>query len=147
MGVRNRQVAIAVGVILVAVVYVLITGMRDTMVYYYTVSEVAAQGDQMRGQPLRVAGNVVPGSIVTDSTGLRHEFVIEEGGKTLPVVYRDVVPDTFQDNAEAVVEGSIDDSGTFQATFLMAKCPSKYEAETDYAKYREQGVVAPAQGQ
>ena len=51
MGIRNRQVAIAVGVILVAVVYVVITGMRDTMVYYYTVSEVAAQqGQGQQGQ-------------------------------------------------------------------------------------------------
>lgn len=146
MGIRNRQVAIAVGVILVAVVYVLITGMRDTMVYYYTVSEVAAQQDKLTGEPLRVAGKVVPGSIDTDSTGLVHKFVIEEGGKSMPVVYRDIVPDTFQDNAEAVVEGAFDEHGTFQATFLMAKCPSKYEAETDYAKYRDAGVVAPAQG-
>lgn len=147
MGVRNRQVAIAVGVILVAVIYVLITGMRDTMVYYYTVSEVAAQQDELTGEPLRVAGHVVPGSIESETSGLMHRFVIHEGGKTMPVVYRDIVPDTFQDNAEAVVEGRLDEDGTFQATFLMAKCPSKYEAETDYSKYRQEGVVAPAQGQ
>jgi len=61
------------------------------------------------------------------------------------VVYRDIVPDTFEDRADAVVEGSFDSSGTFQATFLMAKCPSKYEAETDYAQFREAGIVAPAQ--
>jgi cytochrome c-type biogenesis protein CcmE len=146
MGIRNRQVAVAVGVILVAVIYVLITGMRDTMVYYYTVSEVTTQQDELTGEALRAAGNVVPGSIDTDATGLVHRFVIEEGGKTMPVVYRDIVPDTFQDSAEAVVEGALDEHGTFQATFLMAKCPSKYEAETDYAKYRDAGVVAPTQG-
>jgi len=146
MGVRNRQVAVAVGVILIAVVYVMITGMRDTMMYYYTVSEVIAEQATLTGSPLRVAGKVVPGSIDTDSTGLVHRFVIEEGGKTMPVIYRDIVPDTFQDEAEAVVEGMLDADGTFQATFLMAKCPSKYEAETDYAKYREAGVVAPSQG-
>ena len=67
MGVRNRQVAIAVGVILVAVVYVLITGMRDTMVYYYTVSEVMEQEDALEGEALRVAGKIVPGSIESDS--------------------------------------------------------------------------------
>ena len=43
MGIRRRQVAIAVCVILAAVAYVVVTGMRDTMVYYYTVSEVQAQ--------------------------------------------------------------------------------------------------------
>jgi len=147
MGIRGRQVGVAVAVILVAVVYIMYTGMRDTMVYYYHVSEVVDQQETLGGQALRVAGIVVPGSIETDSTGLVHKFLIEEGGKTLPVVYRDVVPDTFQDEAEAVCEGMIDEDGVFQATFLMAKCPSKYEAETDYAQYREAGVVAPTQKQ
>ncbi len=141
----RRQVAIAVTVILVAVVYVFITGLSDTMVYYYNVSEVSERRAELTGDVLRVHGQVVPGSIEKDVTGLVHKFLIEEGGLTVPVVYRDIVPDTFEDRADAVVEGSFDSSGTFQATFLMAKCPSKYEAETDYAQFREAGIVAPAQ--
>jgi cytochrome c-type biogenesis protein CcmE len=31
------------------------------------------------------------------------------------------------DGANAIVTGSIDDSGVFQANTLQAKCPSKYE--------------------
>ncbi len=146
MGIQRRQVAVAVTVILVAVVYVFITGMRDTMVYYYNVSEVADNRAELTGEALRVHGQVVPGSIETDHTGLVHKFLIEEGGRTVPVVYRDIVPDTFEDRADAVVEGAFDADGTFQATFLMAKCPSKYEAETDYAQYRDAGVVVPVQG-
>ncbi len=146
MGIARRQVAIAVSLILVAVAFVMYTGIQESSVYYYTVSEVVAQQSQLVGEPLRVAGEVVPGSITQDNTGLIHEFVIEEGGKTIPVVYRDIAPDTFQDRAEAVVEGMLDEHGTFQATFLMAKCPSKYEAATEYAEYRAQGVSAPAQG-
>ncbi|SVA35045.1 uncharacterized protein METZ01_LOCUS87899 [marine metagenome] len=145
MGVGRRQVAIAVTVILVAVIYVFITGLSDTMVYYYNVSEVSERRAELAGDALRVHGQVVPGSIEKDATGLIHKFLIEEGGLTVPVVYRDIVPDTFEDRADAVVEGSFDSSGIFQATFLMAKCPSKYEAETDYARFREAGVVAPAQ--
>ena len=145
MGVGRRQVAIAVTVILVAVVYVFITGISDTMVYYYNVSEVSERRAELVGDALRVHGQVVPGSIEKDTTGLVHKFLIEEGGLTVPVIYRDIVPDTFEDRADAVVEGSFDAAGTFQATFLMAKCPSKYEAETDYAQFREAGVVAPAQ--
>ena len=145
MGVGRRQVAIAVTVILVAVVYVFITGISDTMVYYYNVSEVSERRAELVGNALRVHGQVVPGSIEKDPTGLVHKFLIEEGGLTVPVIYRDIVPDTFEDRADAVVEGSFDAAGTFQATFLMAKCPSKYEAETDYAQFREACVVAPAQ--
>ncbi len=145
MGIRRRQVAIAVCVILAAVAYVVVTGMRDSMVYYYTVSEVQAQEATLQGMPLRIAGHVVAGSIQADGTNLVHSFVIEEGGAELAVVYRGIAPDTFQDGSEAVVEGEIDSDGVLQATFLMAKCPSKYEAETDYAQYREAGEGAPAQ--
>ena len=146
MGIRSRQVAIAVSLILVAVGFIMYTGIQETSVYYYTVSEVVEQQSQLIGEPLRIAGEVVPGSINQDNTGLIHEFMIEEGGKMIPVVYRDIAPDTFQDRAEAVVEGTLDEHGTFQATFLMAKCPSKYEAATEYEEYRTQGVSAPAQG-
>ena len=104
-------------------------------------------GSTRAGEPLRVHGQVVAGSIERDDTGLVHKFLIEEGGKTVPVVYYDLVPDTFEDLADAVVEGSFAAAGTFQATFLMAKCPSKYEAETDYAQFRQAGVAVPAQGQ
>ena len=145
MGIRNRQVAIAVGVILVAVMYMVITGTGETMVYYYTVSEVAAQGDALTGEPLRVAGKVVPGSIKQGGGGLVHRFLIHEGGKELAVVYRNIAPDTFQDNSDAVVEGKLDADGVFQADFLMAKCPSKYEAATNYSEYREAGIAAPPQ--
>ena len=144
MGIRRRQVAIAVCVILAAVAYIVVTGMRDTMVYYYTVSEVQAQEASLRGMPLRVAGHVVDGSIEKDDTSLVHTFMIEEGGAEMTVVYRGIAPDTFQDGSEAVVEGELDADGVLQASFLMAKCPSKYEAETDYAKYRESGEGAPA---
>ena len=144
MGIQKRQVAIAVTVILCAVLYVFVKGMSETMLYYYNVSEVAERRVELTGE---VHGQVVAGSIEKDATGLVHKFLIEEGGQTVPVVYRDLVPDTFQDLADAVVEGSFDADGIFQATFLMAKCPSKYEAETDYAKFRQAGVAAPAQGQ
>lgn len=144
MGLRRRQVTIAVVVVLAAVAWIMVTGMRDTMVYYYTVSEVADRRAELTDEPLRIAGKVVPGSIDSAASGLVHRFLIEEGGREMAVVYRDEAPDTFQDGSEAVVEGHLDEDGVFQATFLMAKCPSKYEAADDYAGYREAGMAAPA---
>ena len=81
MGVGRRQVAIAVTVILVAVVYVFITGISDTMVYYYNVSEVSERRAELVGDALRVHGQVVPGSIEKDPTGLVHK---SNGSGNLP---------------------------------------------------------------
>ena len=63
MGVQRRQIVIATVLICGALAYLVFTGMRDTMVFYYTVGEVLADAESMQGQPLRVAGKVVPGSI------------------------------------------------------------------------------------
>ena len=51
-----------------------------------------------------------------------------------PVVYRGVIPDTFTDSADVIVEGRLGRDGTFQATTLLAKCASRYESAPD--KYR-----------
>jgi cytochrome c-type biogenesis protein CcmE len=44
------------------------------------------------------------------------------------VAYHGIIPDTFVDDAAVVVEGQLQDDGTFRAHTLLAKCPSKYEA-------------------
>ena len=141
MGIPRRHVVIAVAVVLAGMAYLVMAGMRDTLVFYFTVSELSEQSSELTGERLRVAGKVMPGTIEVGSNHLVHRFTIEEGGRRLRVVYSGVAPDTFVDNSEAVVEGRLQEDGTFAASFLMAKCPSKYESETDYAKYRENGVV------
>jgi len=43
------------------------------------------------------------------------------------------VPDTFRDvpnvDVEVTAEGTLTETGTFDASRIMAKCPSKYEME------------------
>ena len=38
------------------------------------------------------------------------------------------MPDTFKDDAEVVVAGTLSEKGVFEAHEVIAKCPSKYEA-------------------
>jgi len=54
-----------------------------------------------------------------------------DGKVTYPVIYKGLVPDTFSDSADVVVEGRLDAAGTFHATTLLAKCASRYEAAPD----------------
>jgi len=146
MGLQRRQVLIAVLIVAGALGYLVFSGMQDTMVFYYTVSEVAAQSTALAEQPLRVAGKVVAGTIEVSSTDhLDRRFVIHEGGERMTVVYRGVTPDTLVDDSDAVVEGRLGTDGVFHATMVMAKCPSKYEGDTDYSRYREAGVDARSQ--
>ncbi|MBI3971096.1 MAG: cytochrome c maturation protein CcmE [Chloroflexi bacterium] len=125
-----------VAVIVLAVGYLVLTGLSSATVYYLTVGEYQAQQAQLAqqnaatgtrgGRAVRVSGNVVPGTIVREGTTVR--FTMADPSGSLPVVYKGVVPDIFGDDAQVVVEGRSGPDGAFHASNLLAKCPSKFEA-------------------
>ncbi|MDO8577685.1 MAG: cytochrome c maturation protein CcmE [Dehalococcoidales bacterium] len=116
------------GLILVlAVGYLGFMGFRSSASYYYSVNQLLDKGSSIYNKTVRLNGDVAPGSIEQKAGDLNLKFAVSEGGKTLPVVYRGAVPDTFQEGNPVVVEGSLDAAGVFQAKSLMVKCPSKYE--------------------
>ena len=126
----KRKIKFLVGslVIVLAVVWLGFSSFDESMAYYKTVDELRAMEQQAYGHRIRVAGNVVPGSIEKVSKGVR--FTLEQEGHTLKVSYvgKDLLPDTFKDGAQAMAEGKLLPSGEFQSTVIQAKCASKYEA-------------------
>ena len=73
----------------------------------------------------------VKGNQPTLFADLTLRFQMTDGDRAVPVSYRGVIPDTFGDKGEVVVEGVYRADGIFDASFLMAKCPSKYEMSPD----------------
>jgi len=118
---------LAVGAVLaLAVGYLVFTGLQTTTVYYLTVGELTARGPS--SQQVRVAGVVAPGTIVKDQGGLVLRFAVRDSTGQIPVVYTGgTTPDIFADQVEVVAEGKYGSDGTFHATTLLAKCPSKFE--------------------
>ncbi len=116
-------------VIVGALIWLGFIGFQESKAYYITVEEFSAMQGQLGGKTVKVAGDVVPGSI--DRSQSPMEFRISSRGQTLKVRYigKDVIPDTFRDESKAVVEGSLGPDGVFQARRIEAKCASKYEAE------------------
>ena len=126
----SRKIVIAVSLILVGLAILFSVGLRGSLVYYLTVSEFLDSGrrDDL-GDHFRVNGNVVPGSIERTPEAPGARFLMTDGKRQLAVLYARATPDTFVDGSEVVVEGSLGADGTFAATTLLAKCPSKYEAQ------------------
>ncbi len=127
---------VAGGLILGAVGYLMFSGINESMVYYYTIAEATTKTSELSDKGIRIGGFVSPGTIHRVGGQSRVEFVIFEksSDRTLPVTYQGIIPDTFKENAEVVVEGFYHPQKTvFRATTLLAKCPSKYEglAEED----------------
>jgi cytochrome c-type biogenesis protein CcmE len=118
-------------VVLAAFAYLFLSGMEASQVYYLTVSEFNQRAAELEpGEPYRVSGRVQPGSIDLADNGLDLQFTVydpERDDSLLAVTYHGVVPDSFMENSEVVVEGALG-SDTFEAHELLAKCPSKYEA-------------------
>jgi cytochrome c-type biogenesis protein CcmE len=115
--------------------------------YYQTLDEflvVAASSSELSGQALRVHGYVANDSIERDLEAKQVRFRVQNdpphGGHTsqttLAVLYRGLeTPDLFRDGAEVVVEGSLQEGGSdgvvFHAENVLAKCPSKFEANME----------------
>ena len=142
LGAHNLKFFVAGGVIALAVAYLVLMGLQGTTVYFLTVSELQAKGAAAQNQVFRVSGNLVPGSLVRDPSGLAIRFEIADpGSRPLPVVYRGgQVPDIIGDNIEIVAEGKLDGQGTFTANTVLAKCPSRLEnAPPDEHDYSTSG--------
>jgi cytochrome c-type biogenesis protein CcmE len=108
--------------------YLAYSGVAESKTYYHTISELDGLKGAALKQRMRVSGNVKTGTIQR-FTG-RVDFVLEEQGRGLRVSYvgRDPLPDTFKDDAQALVEGHRTPDGSFVAEQVQAKCASKYEA-------------------
>ncbi len=118
---------ILISLVVVSVIsYLIYTGIRDTMTYFLTVSEVLAQPSENQDQTLRVGGNVSPGSVQWDPKNLRLLFTIQDEKASIAVDYEGVVPDSFKPGGEIIVEGTYTGDGKFKATTIMPKCASKY---------------------
>jgi len=125
----HKAAKIGVTTLVLATVFgiLLYTTLGESMQYYKYVDEVAASPDAWTGKKLQVHGYVVPGSIGRKRDRLDYQFDVQRNGKTIRAYYSGVVPDTFKDEAEVVLTGTLTSDG-FMATEMTAKCPSKYEA-------------------
>jgi cytochrome c-type biogenesis protein CcmE len=119
--------------ILLTLGYLGYTGVQESKSYYVTIKELRGMGDGVYAKRLRVAGNVVPGSI--KRSGTRVEFELVEQNQKLAVVYTgtEAPPDTFKDDSQALAEGSFGRDGVFHAKQLQAKCASKYAPQQNGA--------------
>ncbi len=127
---RRKRFFVLALVVVGAIAYLIVLGIQNASMYHLSVGELMARGNEAYAEDVRVGGNVVAGSVKQEPSAQTLEFELaDDQGNSLPVVYRGVVPDAFKPDAEVVLEGRLAPSGAFEATELLAKCPSKYVPE------------------
>jgi cytochrome c-type biogenesis protein CcmE len=146
-------VAGVVAMAAVGIAALVLTGMQDKAIYSKPVDQLLADKARFVGRPVRAEGNLVHGSLVKRELPCEYRFSIAKSGAELPVRFAQcVVPDTFRDVPEmdvgVTVEGELRSDDTFEATSVLAKCPSKYEMKQrkDHGEQMPHGPFASVAG-
>jgi cytochrome c-type biogenesis protein CcmE len=138
-GGAGRTLIFAGGTVLIvlSLAYLVYGGIQQGATYWVTVGELQQRAQaSISSSPaasrpalpsrVRLGGTVAPGTVRWDAAHRHLSFVVTDGAKTLPVRYSGVVPDIFAEGRQVVVEGGLARDGAFDATTLLAKCPTKY---------------------
>jgi len=107
-----------------------VTAFRSTLTPYVTF-DVAMK----TAGSVQVMGSLEKGSEKYDANVQELAFsIIDDHGRTLPVVYRGIKPANFQDALSIVAIGRYE-SGALHAEKLLVKCPSKYQGQETERQY------------
>ena len=131
---RRGSPAMVVALVMAAaaIVALVLTMMKDKAVYSKPVDELVANQAKFVGRSVRAEGNLVHGTLMKRDSPCEYRFTITKNSVDVPVRYAGcVVPDTFRDvpgmDVGVTVVGELQADGSFEASEVMAKCPSKYE--------------------
>lgn len=138
---QTRNIIFVIGLLLAAgLLFFVITTAVDDSVYMLPVDRAVSEQDSHEGRDIKVQGNVVPGSIRVRSDN-QATFQLTKGGETIQVGYTGARPDTFKDCADVIVTGRLHADMTFEASEMIAKCPSKYDELPGGCEAPPEGVV------
>ena len=109
--------------VLGAAVALVLSALSDNLVFFYSPTQVAEKhpGPERR---LRIGGLVEQGSVKKDGQEVR--FTVTDLQKTVPVVYRGLLPDLFREGQGVIAEGTLGADGVFTAREVLAKHDEKY---------------------
>jgi cytochrome c-type biogenesis protein CcmE len=116
----------SVGVIAATFAWLVFGGLRKNVVYFLTPQELIAKGAAGMDVPVRLGGQVKPGSVQWDEHSLALRFVVTDGKSEIAVHSTGSPPQMFRDGMGVVVEGRYERDSVFAATGLMVKHSNEY---------------------
>jgi len=123
---RGAALGIAVAVLLGAFGYLLYGGIGSNLVYFLTPGELLAKGTSALDVPVRLGGQIVPGSVAWNAQTLDLRFRVTDGTKEVAVRSTGTPPQMFRPGIGVIVEGKYDRTGVFHATNLMVRHSNEY---------------------
>ncbi len=136
---KQRTTMIVVGFVVLGIASaIILTQLKDTIVFFYTPSELATKkiGPQTR---FRLGGLVKKGS-VERGNGTTVKFIVTDTAKNINVSYTGNLPDLFREGQGVVTEGKLNTSGTFIADSVLAKHDENYMPKEVADSLKKQGL-------
>jgi len=127
MKARHKRLAwIAAGVAALGVATALVlNAFQSNLVFFFSPTDIA-DNRAPKGRPFRIGGLVVDKSVQRESDGLTVRFEVTDTAKTIPVLYKGILPDLFREGKGVVAQGALQPDGTFRATEVLAKHDENY---------------------
>jgi cytochrome c-type biogenesis protein CcmE len=111
-----------------AFIVIALGGINKNLVYYWTPTDLVANGDKAYGATIRLGGMVSPGTIKNHAGVSGVEFDVHDGAKAVHVKSNGVPPQMFRENIGVVVEGTMVKGGYFRCNRLMVSHSNEYRA-------------------
>jgi cytochrome c-type biogenesis protein CcmE len=130
MAISNRRKWMLAGaaVVLGTFAWLLYGGLDKNIVFFLTPTELIAKGDKGVDVPLRLGGQVKPGSVKWDDKTLELKFAVTDGSGEVPVHSKGQPPQMFRDGMGVVLVGHFGRDGVFDCTSLIVKHSNEYRA-------------------
>jgi cytochrome c-type biogenesis protein CcmE len=100
-------------------------GLRGNINLFFPPADVVA-GKAPIGQPIRLGGMVVVGSVKRGGDSLAVSFDVTDYKGTVTTVFEGILPDLFAEGEGIVAAGVLDEAGVLHATEVLAKHDENY---------------------
>jgi cytochrome c-type biogenesis protein CcmE len=123
---HRRFLWIGAGVAVLGIAAALVlNAFQSNLVFFFTPTQIA-ENEAPKGRAFRVGGLVEEKSLRREADGLTVHFNVTDTGKTIPVVYKGILPDLFKEGKGVVAQGKLEGDGVFHATEVLAKHDENY---------------------
>jgi len=123
---QKRFMFIVVAVAALAVVVGLVLNALEQNVSLYFTPTQVFNNEAPQGRSFRIGGLVEEGSVKRQADGLTVHFVITDKHKSIPVVYKGILPDLFSEGKGVVAQGKVETDGVMHADEVLAKHDENY---------------------
>jgi cytochrome c-type biogenesis protein CcmE len=149
---RQKRLAIIGGGLaaLALTAALVLNAFEDNLLFFFSPTQVYAKEAPL-DRPFRIGGLVEAGSVKREADGLTVAFKVTDTAQVVPVTYKGILPDLFQEGKGVVARGKLGPDGIFRADQVLARHDENYmppEAAhaLEQAKKSQGSVVAPAGG-